>query len=143
MITRPTKDDPKVVPMLRSGTMHRNRELLQRCATSTISNKTNSGFDCSRETLRTLLSTFSRHATEITNEKKSSRDEIQAFRKAISSIMEAVGDGVINSDEGDAVINFIAERFISRRFDGVFSSISTPSTGAWFCIEHHSTNKWP
>ncbi len=87
----------------------------------------------SRSMVRWLLSALSPiRAAEAPSLPK----DLEALRRAVGGVLDAVDADVITAEEGDAVVNFIVERFITRRFDEVFARATSPGRGSWFVLHH-------
>ena len=44
---------------------------------------------------------------------------------------------VLSQEEADAILNFLAERFVHRRFTDLLDQIATPQARGWFVLAHH------
>lgn len=64
--------------------------------------------------------------------------DLEQLNRVVNSILFSVDQNILTPEEADAVISFIASRFASRRFDEVFSKVTTPRTGAWFVLQDQS-----
>ena len=64
--------------------------------------------------------------------------ELSALNRAVNAIVLATDEEVITSEEAEAVIKFITERFIGRQIDQVFLHATCPRQGSWFITRSQS-----
>ena len=49
--------------------------------------------------------------------------DLQAMQHLLSSVRKAAEDGIITDDEASALMEFVASRFVERRFDCILSDV--------------------
>ena len=67
--------------------------------------------------------------------------DLERVNRVVTALMQAVEDEVLTDEEADAVIGFVAERFIARRFDVLFDDVLKPKAGGWFMAHAHSSEE--
>lgn len=126
-------------PILRGSTLRQNGELLQRLRKVHLvkqKEREETSFKTSaRDLVRHFLSALAPAPAEAEN--PSTAKDMENLRKAIGSIMQAAEDDVLTENEANAVINFITERFVERRFDDVLKHIAIPQSRGWFVVGDH------
>ena len=65
-------------------------------------------------------------------------NDLKVLRQTIASVMDALDAEILNQDEADALIQFIAEKFISRRVEERVNCLVDAAPRRWFCIAHET-----
>lgn len=70
-------------------------------------------------------------------------DDLEAVSNLIGHVADAVDSGILTDTEANSLIDFVAARFVERRFEGVLHRVFVPSGDQWFLFasEHHHGGK--
>lgn len=64
--------------------------------------------------------------------------DLERLNRIVRSVAGAVDEEILTPEEADAVINFIAGCFASRRLDEVIAKVTMPKAGSWFVVHNHA-----
>ncbi len=88
----------------------------------------------SREMARGLLGLLAASAPRASTASLSK--ELERLSKAIAQVVSAQDEAVLSEEEADAILNFMAAKFVERRFDDALRHVATPRVSRWFLLTH-------